>query len=90
MKSIKRYWRELLIVLLLMIFAINSINKPTAEPQRIITKEVPVVVVDEPKWQGFDSLSFGEAFNQMYLLYGEGHLFDWRGKVYLTKLRKES
>ena len=49
-------------------------------------KEIDMIVNEEKTWEGFDTLSFDDAFNQMYIEYGSGHIFDWRGKVYLTKL----
>ena len=78
------YWREFIIVLLLF-FSISSMNKINeAKELEEVVIEQEVVKVDE--WQDFDKLSFNEAFSQMYTMYGDGHIFDWRGNVYLTKL----
>ena len=78
------YWREFIIVLLLFfsISCMNKINEAKELEEVVIEQEV--VKVDE--WQDFDKLSFNEAFSQMYTMYGDGHIFDWRGNVYLTKL----
>ena len=36
-----------------------------------------------------DVLPFGEAFNKLHDIYGEGHVFDWRDKLYTTNLKGE-
>ena len=83
-RRIFSYWREFIIVLLLF-FSISSMNKINeAKELEEVVIEQEVVKVDE--WQDFDKLSFNEAFSQMYTMYGDGHIFDWRGNVYLTKL----
>ena len=83
-RRIFSYWREFIIVLLLFfsISCMNKINEAKELEEVVIEQEV--VKVDE--WQDFDKLSFNEAFSQMYTMYGDGHIFDWRGNVYLTKL----
>ena len=58
-------------------------NEPIAKEKVSETRESK----QQTQWTGFDALSFGEAFNRMYKKHGEGHVFDWRGKVYLTKYR---
>mgnify|MGYP003112677601 FL=1 len=35
-----------------------------------------------------DTLSFNEMFELQYLKHGEGHVFEWNGKEYLTNLEK--
>ena len=35
-----------------------------------------------------DVLPFGEAFNKIHDIYGEGHIFDWRDNLYTTNLRE--
>jgi hypothetical protein len=88
MAKILSYWREITIalVLILMLCCFNYIVPN--QPEEV--KETKIVLNSNKKWEGFDSLSFGEAFNQMYSKHGSGYVFEWRGKVYLTKLRKES
>ena len=78
------YWREFFIVLLLFfsISCMNKINEAKELEEVVIEREV----VEVNEWQDFDKLSFNEAFSQMYVTYGEGHIFDWRGSMYLTKL----
>ena len=36
-----------------------------------------------------DVLPFGEAFNKMHDMYGEGSVFDWRDNLYTTNLKGE-
>ena len=36
--------------------------------------------------EDFNNLDFSEAFKVMYDMYGEHHLFVWRGRVYTTDL----
>ena len=81
-----KYWREIVIVsLLIWIIAGNRTNARPETPSNDI-QEIDMVVEEMIIWEGLDALSFSEAFNQIYDNHGEGHIFDWRGKVYLTKL----
>ena len=83
------YWREMTIVGLL-IFSVSCIDKlkKAEEPVKEGLKVNEQVEFIEHNWTGFDSLSFDEAFAQMYTEYGPGHVFDWRGNVFLTKLEE--
>ena len=83
-RRIFSYWREIAIIILLF-FSISCMNKigETVEVEQVVVKQETVKV---NKMQPFDKLSFNEAFSQMYTMYGEGYIFDWRGNVYLTKL----
>mgnify|MGYP003143110815 CR=1 FL=1 len=83
-------WREAVIcTLLAMIVWVTMIRNKDDKPKE---NQVPInleVEEDGRVWTGFDALSFGEAFNRMYREYGEGNVFDWRGKAYLTKYKEE-
>ena len=81
-------WKEVTICLLLMFVVIMTMAKHTPKKDEPVAQK-KVSETRESKhntqWTGFDALSFGEAFNRMYKKHGEGYVFDWRGKVYLTK-----
>ena len=46
------------------------------------------IVEEKKQFQGIDTWSFGDAFNYMYTLYGEGHIFEWRGNQYKAILKE--
>ena len=87
MKKLTSYWRELIIASLL-IWAIVRGNYNDCDNCYNKVQEIDLTINEERIWEGFDTLSFNEAFNQMYIEYGQGHAFDWRGKVYLTNLKE--
>ena len=31
---------------------------------------------------------FNDAFSETYLKYGEGHIFEWNGQLFITKIAK--
>ncbi len=63
-------------------------NDPHCDVCYTKIQEIDAIINEERIWEGFDALSFSEAFNQMYTEHGSGHIFDWRGKVYLTNLKE--
>ena len=87
MSTIKTYWREILIILLLVWALYGNFKDPTTMPQiefkEIVVEKIVEVEIDK----GFDSLTFHEAFSEMYTEHGEGYEFEWRGNNYLTKLK---
>ena len=86
MKSIKKYWREWTIIIASIFIMYHTITGTFSSnnPKGMIVNEQVEFI--EHNWTGFDSLSFDEAFGQMYTEYGPGHVFDWRGNIFLTKL----
>tara|TARA_R100000808_G_C2150531_1_gene159306 strand:+ start:385 stop:639 length:255 start_codon:yes stop_codon:yes gene_type:complete len=82
MNKLFSYWREIVIAIFGFYILGKAINN---EPEKEIIVDEQVEII-ENKWTGFDALTFDEAFSQMYTMYGDGHVFDWRGKVFLTKL----
>ena len=82
------YWREIMIISLLL-FSVSCLNKIKADEEEQLEERIKVnehVEFIDHNWPGVDALSFKEAFSQMYTEYGPGHVFDWRGNVFLTKL----
>ncbi len=87
-RSIFSYWREIMIISLLL-FSVSCLNKIKADEEEQLEENIEInkqIETINHKWTGFDALSFEEAFGQMYTEYGPGHVFDWRGNVFLTKL----
>lgn len=80
------YWREMIIVGLL-IFSVSCLKKAKKPIEEGLKVNEQIEFI-EHKWTGFDSLTFDEAFGQMYTEYGPGHVFDWRGNIFLTKLEE--
>ena len=92
MSTIKTYWREVLIILLLVWALYGNFKNPAVKPQielkEVIAEEViEVDIKEETKEIDFNSLTYNEAFNKMYSEYGDGHVFEWRDGIYLTKLK---
>ena len=77
--------------MILLIWAVARGNDKDCDSYDNKPQEINTIVNNNKtvKWEGFDTLSFNEAFNQMYLKYGEGHIFDWRSNVYITNLKGE-
>ena len=90
MGKLLKYWREITIVSLLLWAIVRGNNEKHCEPCYNKLKEIDTIVNTNEitEWEGFDALSFNEAFSQMYLEHGQGHVFDWRNEVYLTNLKE--
>tara|TARA_R100001530_G_C4274549_1_gene143937 strand:+ start:174 stop:440 length:267 start_codon:yes stop_codon:yes gene_type:complete len=86
---LKKRWREITIVLALTFIFYKGFRAEEAEEQSLITKITVIDKVEEVQWEGFDSLSFPEAFNNMYAEHGKGYVFNWRGSNYLTIYKEE-
>ena len=84
MKIIKNNWREIAIIFFSVWF-IRSAIKDT--PKEVVAIEC-IERVDNPTRTEFDNLSFNDAFSETYLKYGEGHIFEWNGQLFITKIAK--
>ena len=82
---IKKRWKEILVVSalgMITYFSLTAKDEQTLQAKN--QQKTPTM-----QWLGFDSLSFGDAFNQMYKENGRGYVFTWRGKAYLTQFKED-
>ena len=87
---LKKRWREITVVFVLVFIFYRGFGAKEAEEQSLVTKITVIDIVEEIKWEGFDSLSFPEAFNSMYAEHGKGYVFNWRDSNYLTLYKEEN
>lgn len=85
----QKYKKEIAIIALIILSIIvlsKSVFKQNIETERKNLEQLALKEMSE--WQGIDTWAFGDAFNYMHSLYGEGHIFEWRDSKYKVILKE--
>ena len=90
----KKESRGKIITIALVIITLLAMVFTVLNQRAIANKEKELSLIRERihdfTWEGFNALPFGQAFNQMYFAYGEGHIFEWRNSKYKIILKEDS
>tara|TARA_R110002012_G_scaffold225143_1_gene397136 strand:+ start:374 stop:595 length:222 start_codon:yes stop_codon:yes gene_type:complete len=73
------------VIIFFSIWFITSAIKET--PREVVAIEC-IERVENPSRTELDNLSFNDAFQESYLKHGEGHIFEWNGQLFITKIAK--
>ena len=87
----KKYLKEIVIAVVLISSMVVICSSAITYRTVMKKKELAKIreKIEDFTWEGFNALSFGQAFNKMYFAYGEGHIFEWRNSKYKTILKED-